>query len=492
MKEEIKWFTLSTILGRVKQIFDESISGHTFWMKVEISQFKRDRRGHVYLELVENSDGVVLAKARGTIWNHAANVIYSKLDKEANNILKEGAEILCLCEVVYNVVFGFSVNVLDVDLSFSLGEVERRKQEAIKKLEVNGLLDLNKKLSFPLVIQKIALVGSLNTAGHIDFINQLEQNEYGFAFDIDYFDCRVQGDNAHVEIINKLNQIPENTYDVVVLLRGGGAALDLDEFNNYALAEVLARLHTAVFTGIGHEVDTTVADFVANKRFKTPSAVAAFIVERAVQFHTQVKSLYDSITSIAKQQVEIQGHVLEKLSSHLKIETSRVLLYEKNKLKSDVNLLVVESNGRIQKEHSVINLASQTIHYAPSSICLTERNKLREKGSLVAYLFGENLRSNKQNIAQLREVLELRVSSTLKKEKLRVEHLEQIPNLYDLDSLMKMGLAIVWYQNKTINEFTSLREGDVIQVDVFNKRFEIVIKDIKEKEKWKHLPMKAQ
>lgn len=491
-QQEKKWFTLSIILNRVKTIFDNSISGKSFWMKVEIAQIKEDRRGHIYLELVENIDGVVLAKCRATIWNSTASRIMIKLGDQAGKVLKEGTEILCLCDLIYSPVYGMSINILDVDLSFSLGELERQKQETIKKLQQKGLINLNKEREYPIVIQRIALISAKGTAGHEDFVNHLKSNEYGYYFDVDNFDSKVQGENAHISIIERLSQIPENVYDVIVLLRGGGATLDLDVFNNYALAEKIAKSETAVFTGIGHETDVTIADIVANTRFKTPSAVAAFIIERAYQFDVKVSRTYEGIQEVYKNMILVRRHRLELAMNSLKSESKQLVSFNNNSLQSCSNQIIHSVKKNLLSEKTKLAMMLQNIQYKPTAFLLSAEQSLKKRGQFLALFAEQVILDAKNKIDSSGEMLSYRVDSLMKKERLKLERLEAIPEFYNFESILKKGFAIVKLNGHTINQYTTLSIDDELEIEIYNKVYLIQIKNIKEIERWKSLLTKKQ
>ncbi|MEC4117345.1 exodeoxyribonuclease VII large subunit [Myroides phaeus] len=492
MNQEKKFFSLSTILNRVKTIVDDVIAGNAFWVRVEISQIKEDRRGHIYLDLVENKDGIVLAKCRATIWQKNAIDIKRRLAENAKEILKDGSEILCYCEIVFSAVYGLSINILEVDLSFSLGEVERIKQENLKKLKENGLLDLNARFHLPKVIQKIALISSERTAGHADFVNQLTKNEYGYVFHVTAIDCQVQGEFAYMSIIKALKTANNLECDAVVVIRGGGAALDLDVFNNYALAETIAKMNMPVLTGIGHETDSTVVDFVANRFFKTPSAVAAFIVEKAYHFDVNISRTYDGIMQLYRQQVTMNRHFVDVTDKEIKSKSLAITRLKRGELHLVSNRLISEVKKRMAKEESFLEISKQAIVFRPKTILTKQNQVLKEKGRIISFLGEQMIDTQKQTLTVLQEKLGYHVNGFLRREKIRINALEEIPQLYDLETILKKGFSIVRLNGKTINYNTEMKEGDELEIMVFNKIYIITLGSIKEVVLWNNLLMKAQ
>ncbi|MHC5201152.1 exodeoxyribonuclease VII large subunit [Myroides sp. LJL119] len=489
---QTKWFTLSVILNRVKDIFDASISGKHFWLKTEVSQIKQDRRGHYYLELVENRQGVTLARSRATIWKGSATVIENKLGDQHKNILKEGAEILCLCEIVFSQVYGFSISILDVDLSFSLGEVERKKQQALLELKNLGMLDLNKKIDVPLVIQNIAILGSVNTAGYTDFIKQLQQNNHGIIFHTKSFDTIVQGDNAHVKIIQELEKIKPGEFHVIVLLRGGGATMDLDVFNNLALAKSIANCKTAVYTAIGHQTDVSVVDFVSNQSFKTPSAVGAYIVERAFIYLNKVQEFYRGIMDQAMQLLYKSKVSLQNNANDLKTLVDHNCQKRFALLQLHTNFVHYSSQSMYEKKKADLNLITQEITQEATLGLRSKKNELKQVVNHLEMNFKTMYQSYNFILKSHLQTLEFYSLNFLNKKSRELEQITDIVQGYDLQKILKKGFALVLVNGKVIHKDVRLMPNDIIELQLYNKAYLITIKDIKQTKIWKDLLMRQQ
>ena len=489
-EKETKSFSLSVILNRVKSIFDESISTIPFWMKTEIAQINKDRKGNYYLELVESKDQLILAKARATIWQSTALNIQHKLGADAVNILKDGAEILCQCTLVFHPVFGLSINITDIDLQFSLGEVEKRKQQTLDKLKDENLLNRNKSHYLPLVIQRIALISSEETAGHVDFINQLTYNSFNYSFHITHFNCRVQGEYAVPDITEQLNKITPQHYDAVVIIRGGGATLDLDSFNDYTLAKAIALMDIAVLTGIGHETDTTVADFVAHTRFKTPSAVASFLIEKANQFDVAITQKMKSIQEVYKHIVTVENHRISSQSKSFKLNVSELLHKKKADLKSVSNKVSYLSKHSLHQEHSFLKTIQDIVVLSSKRRIHSEKTEIKELSKTLQYIFKHQYTVEKQKLTGHETQLKLHLKGKIKREHLRIVQLENIKSFYSFDSLLKRGFSIVRHNNKTLKPTVQLQAGDTLDIETYEKHLAVTISKIKESEKWKNLPTK--
>ena len=289
MASEKKVYTLYQLNRSIKNALETKAGKSGFWVKAEIASITESKTGHIYLDFVEEKDGARLAAIRGKIWSSAMRNIKLQLGDDAETILSKGSEIVFLCRVTFHEVYGLSLSISEIDLSFMLGELERRKKETIDHVIKKGIDKLNKELVLPRVIHKIALVGSPGTSGFRDFAHHVLYNEWRYRFDIDVFSAPVQGVEAAPKIIEAIKKADASNLDAIVLVRGGGSPLDLDCFNSLDLAISIGNCKTPVLTGIGHETDMCVSDIVACQYFKTPTDVGDFIVERSLLFGSLLK-----------------------------------------------------------------------------------------------------------------------------------------------------------------------------------------------------------
>ena len=265
----------------IQQVLEKELEP-LVWVVGELADFRQAPQGHVYFELVEKQGNQVEAKIRANLWQFTYRSVAAKFEAVTGTSLKNGMKVLAQVSVTYHPVYGLSLNVKDIDPSFSLGERARIRQETIAKLTQEGRIGHNARLPLPLVIQRIAIISSATAAGYGDFINQLAGNPQGYKVCHQLFPSLMQGNEAVESLLSALDQVAEQAeklqLDAVVIIRGGGAQLDLDCFDDYRLALKIADFSLPVLTGIGHERDETIADLVAHTRLKTPTAVAEFIL----------------------------------------------------------------------------------------------------------------------------------------------------------------------------------------------------------------------
>ena len=282
--------TLSELQRRIRLSVEESFP-LPLWVGAEISELKVNYSGHCYMELVEkgDSDGVPKAQARATIWRSRFGQIASAFLAATGQQLAAGTRILARVTVGYHEIYGFSLNITDIDPSYTLGDMELRRQQTIARLRDEGVWDMNRELEMPPLVQRLAVVSSANAAGYQDFCNELRAG--GYAFRTTLFEAVMQGAAAEDSIVAALERVAEaaDDFDAVVIIRGGGSASDLNCFNAYRLAAHVAQFPLPVLTGIGHDKDVSVTDMVAHTPLKTPTAVAAWLTDRMAQAEAAVE-----------------------------------------------------------------------------------------------------------------------------------------------------------------------------------------------------------
>jgi exodeoxyribonuclease VII large subunit len=286
----------------------------SYWVVAEIGELREARNGHCYLEFVEKDEesNQLLSKSRATIWSYSYRSISAWFQSITGESLKAGMTVLANVQIQFHEVYGLSLNVKDIDPNFTLGERARKKQEIIAQLKEDGVFEMNKSHPLPMVPQRIAIISAESAAGYGDFMNQIGNNDYGYHLHSQLFVATMQGDKAAKTIIEALHQIHEQMegFDAVVLIRGGGAQVDLDCFDNYELASHIAQFPLPIFTGIGHERDETICDLVAHTKLKTPTAVAEFLIRGMRIYEEKINLATNNILAYLNQKVEREQHKL--------------------------------------------------------------------------------------------------------------------------------------------------------------------------------------
>ena len=328
-----KTITLSQLQRQVKQTLTEQFA-LPVWVSAEISELKVNYAGHCYLELIEKGedDAIPKAQARATIWRNRYPHLSSYLEAETGQPLTAGIRILAQVLVSYHELYGFSLQINDIDPAFTLGEMERQKNATIRRLQEEGVWEMNRSVELPAVVQRLAIISSAKAAGFQDFTNELKKSRY--AFHTTLFEAVMQGQSAEESIIDALGRVADRMeqFDAVVIVRGGGSQSDLSCFNAYRLSNHVAQFPLPVLTGIGHDKDQSVVDMVAASPHKTPTAVAAWLVERMADLDGWLEGAATQLHETTLRHLREAALGLERMSGELHRTTKETLLTEQLKL----------------------------------------------------------------------------------------------------------------------------------------------------------------
>lgn len=366
---ESQSITLRELQRRVKSALEGQFA-LPVWVSAEISEIKVNYSGHCYLELVEKGgdNGVPTAQARAVVWRSHYPRISGYFEAETGQRLAAGIRILAKVLVSYHELYGFSLQITDIDPSYTLGDMERQRQQTIAQLQQEGVWDMNREAPMPAVVQRIAVVSSVHAAGYQDFCQELEKSPY--RFEVSLFDAFMQGEAAEESIVAALCAVAEQLekFDAVVLIRGGGSRSDLNCFNAYRLCAHVAQFPLPVVTGIGHDKDTSVADMVAHTALKTPTAVAGWLVERMAEadgwLDYAALQLHDA-TAAAMHASEVR---LERLSGEVRRLSGELLTRQSLRL---------EHHGTLLPEAARDFLARQTLRLENAAELIAGRSPER-------------------------------------------------------------------------------------------------------------------
>lgn len=330
-----------------------------YWVVGELSDFRQAPQGHVYFELVEKQGAQIQAKIRANLWQYTYRTVASKFESVTGTTLKNGMKVLAQVSVTFHPAYGLSLNVKDIDPSFSLGERARLRQETITRLGSEGWIGHNARLSLPPVIQRIAVISSPTAAGYGDFINQLDENPYHYRVYHRLFPSLMQGNEAVTNLIAALEQVGQQAtrlqLDAVVLIRGGGAQLDLDCFDDYQLAVTIAKFPLPIFTGIGHERDETIVDLVGHTSLKTPTAVAEFILSSFREYEEQLGFGTQRLDRLTRNTLKGENTKVQEVSMHIKGLVKQQLSREIDKVTSFQTRMLQSGKSHTKHEHGVLD-----------------------------------------------------------------------------------------------------------------------------------------
>lgn len=320
-----------------------------YWVQAELSDVRTNSTGHCYLEFIQKDprSNNLIAKARGTIWTNVYRLLKPYFEESTGQAFVSGIKVLVQVTVSFHELYGYSLTVQDIDPTYTLGDMARRRREILKQLEEEGVLTLNKELEMPVLPQRIAVVSSPTAAGYGDFCHQLKNNSRGFFFHTELFPALMQGDRVEESVLSALDAIlnRQEDFDAVVIIRGGGATSDLSGFDTYLLAAACAQFPLPIITGIGHERDDTVLDSVAHTRVKTPTAAAEYLINCMDLAADELEVLVS----------QLHGSVRFRLT-----EEHRKLISYRNRIPSAVVRRVSDAKLALLTTRKDISLAVQT------------------------------------------------------------------------------------------------------------------------------------
>lgn len=443
-----KRLTLYELNSLVREVIECEMPNE-YWVEAELSEC-RESKGHCYMELIEKDEknATPIAKASARCWASKWMLIRPYFERTTGQQLHAGMKVLLKVYAQFHEAYGFSWIVTDIDPTYTLGDMARKRQELIRQLKEEGVFDLQKELRLPLFCQRIAVISSETAAGYGDFCNQLADNPYGFKFETQLFPAIMQGEGVEQSIIAALGKIfseysehsdyseysddSDSPFDCVVIIRGGGATSDMSGFDTLALAENVANFPLPIITGIGHERDESILDMVSHTRVKTPTAAAAFLID-------QLKTVMDSLNDAQEQIVRL---------------AQQKLAYYKSQFATIAELLPrLFSNVKVRQEARLDDLNSRLTHHAQ-----------------------QNITNYHLSIINLENRLPILLDRRLLTEKHRLQLIEEKAKSLDPALLLSRGYSMTMKDGKIVRDPHTLQQGDEIETRLEKGTIKSIVK----------------
>lgn len=406
-----------------------------YWVEAELSEV-REVRGHCYMELVQKDmfSNTPVAKASAKCWKSKWMYVRPKFEQITGQYLHTGMKVMLKVYADFHEAYGFSWIVTDINPEYTLGDMAKKRMQIIEQLKQEGVFDLQKELEIPMFAQRVAVISSQNAAGFGDFTRQLTDNSYGFKFHVELFPAIMQGEGIEGSVIAALDAINErlDEFDVVVIIRGGGATSDMSGFDTLALAENVANFPLPIITGIGHDRDESVLDMISHTKVKTPTAAAALLVE------------------------------------HLEVVWQMLIEAE--------NELVTVAQHRIENEKQRLSHIAEKIPVLFSLVKTHYENVLDKLLMTISSMINEKVSSEKHNVLLMEEKIKPLVDVRLQREKHHLMMLEQRVKALDPEILLKRGYSITLCKGKVVVDASMLKSGDEVETKVRKGTFKSIIK----------------
>lgn len=430
------------------------------WVTAEISEFRVHRSGHAYLDLIEKDpdSDAIHARIRATIWSFTYRILRPFFEGSTGYKLSSGIKVLVSVSIEYHPQYGLSLNIKDIDPNYTLGDLARKKAEIIKKLKEDGVFDMNRELSLATVPQNIAVISSESAAGFGDFTDTLNNNSRNYRFNLTLFPALMQGEKAADSIIKALERIfnTYRSYDAVIIIRGGGASIELECFNHYDLAFHIAQFPLPVITGIGHERDETIADLVAWRSLKTPTATAEFLIDRFLDFEENLMELQSSIHQL----------------------TAEKLRKDKEKLANLSRSLYLVTTSELKRKEYVIREMSHLLKSQTFRLILNHRSRVKEFRYQLRSRSRQSLTLRNLSLVQIEKSIRLTGPGLLRTSRENLGKLEKMVNLLNPRQILKRGYSITRKNGKTLKNDLGLMHGDILETTLYQGKLESkVIKD---------------
>ncbi|WP_321287987.1 exodeoxyribonuclease VII large subunit [uncultured Sunxiuqinia sp.] len=461
--------TLSELNNQIKEQLDDAFPS-LLWIKAEISELNQNRTGHCYLELVDVDEATknVVARCRATIWSYTFRMLKPFFETTTGQAFSEGLKVLVSAKVEFHPMYGLSLNIRDIDPTYTMGDMARKRREILLQLEEDGVVDMNKELELPLVPQRIAIVSSPTAAGLQDFRDQLANNAYNIHFYTKLFPAIMQGKDAAASIIIALEQVfqYEDFFDLVVIIRGGGAQIDLASFDHYELAYHITQLPIPVLTGIGHDKDETAVDLVAHTKLKTPTAVAEFLISGAAAFEQMLDEMKERFVEQVEDRLHNEKEFLKSSMQKL-TQGVRELVSEENnrfnltnfRLEKSIPVFLATKLQQLQEhKHQIEKLGTGHIN--------EQNHQLSRKLDNLQFFMQRQFRIRRNQLTQSQELFKIRLKNTLREEKNKLTNFEGKVRLMDPKSVLKRGYSLTYSDGHLIKSTKQLSDGDVIETQL--------------------------
>lgn len=480
MSEERKIYSLTQLNQSLEKLFWDKFSNSYYWITAELIKINQ-KKGHFYIELADSQNDKTTARSFATIWASVYQSIVEEIGlKEAQGILQPGNKILMNVKIEYHKIYGLKLKIRAIDPSYSYGEIERKRQEVIKRLKKEGLFEHQKNIHLPTIIKRIALIGSPNTSGYRDFQNELFNNHNFNRFVVKEFPVRVQGDHAAKEIVQAINKANCFDADVIVLLRGGGSKMDLALFDDYQIAKAICLSRLPVLTGIGHETDEVVADMVARQKFITPTAVGQYIQYAIQSFKEIMRELHDKTIQKALQLLGESREEFSHYNNYLLHHSREIIhfwqtLFQKKEheiMQKSRTLLYSEKEDWVQFIHRTSSLLQRLVQH--------HRNQTdwqMERIGALSYQVIDNRRNT--DVKQTLSNLQLLSQQVVDRERIIFNNHAELLTLLNPMKILASGYTISTIEGQDLKN-RSVKEGD--EMKTLSSNYLITSKVLSKKE----------
>lgn len=480
MPEPSEIFTLKQVASSIQKTIAERYN-RLYWVKAEMHKLNYTPKGHCYPELVHKEDGKIVADMRGQIWKTNFDRISKNFSEIVKEPLRDGLTLLFQVKVTYHPLYGMSLDIMDIDPTFALGELQKEREETLKKLEKEGLLNANQNLPFPLLPKRVAIISVDSSKGLSDFYTVINKNTWGYTYFFMLFQAQLNGDAAIDAIINQLKRIEKvkRHFDVVAIIRGGGGEIGLSCYNNYALSKAIATFPLPVLTGIGHSTNITVSELVAYKNAITPTELADFLIQSFHNFSVPVKDAQRIVKQGAQDILKTTKDLLSQELRIFKNETSNSIKRFGFTLQDTSRQLLNKSNHRFEKETNQLLRVNDQIKGSVKALKQEQTYLIKNQENTIIKTVKLILNNQHNQLEDVSIYLKNSLPKRIDKESKLIQQLERNIHLVDPTQVLKRGYSMTLHQGKIISNENKVKAGDIIEVISYEHTITSEIKKIK-------------
>lgn len=448
-------FSLLEVTNSIKKTLEKRYLS-TYWIKAEMNKLNHySQSGHCFPELIEKIDGKVMAQIKATLWRDVYQNSNQNFIRVLKEPLKDGIKILFLAKITFDPAFGLSLQILEIDPQYTLGDLENEKRETIKKLQKEGIYDLNKKKPLPLLPQRIAIISVETSKGYGDFKDVIEKNPWHYKFFFLLFPSILQGDKAVAGIITQLQRIQKviHHFDAVAIIRGGGGDVGLSCYNNYELAKAIALFPIPIITGIGHVTNETVCEMISHTNAITPTKLSEFLIQKFHNFSVPIQKAKETIADKSKRMLTDAHSKLEAEAKVFRSTTFSMINTHGNHIKNASYAIQQQAQFMIKNRHEKVNVLQSKIQIATQF----------------------NINQSKSTLTQWQEKIAVLPLHILKSASLEINNIEKNIKIMDPINVLKRGFSITYADGKVVKNMADVEEGKTIKTLLFEGTIESII-----------------
>ena len=463
MSDQRQIFTLKQVALSIKKTIEDRYH-QMYWVKAEMHKLNLYPSGHCFPELLQKEDGKILAQMTASIWNHNYQRINKKFVEIVKEPLREDSTLLMQVKIVFHETYGLSLQILDIDPNYALGELQRERQETLLRLQKENLLNLNQSLPFPLLPKRIAIISADTSKGLSDFRKVVDTNHWNYTFFTVLFQAYLQGDIAVKSIQEQLRKIEKvkHHFDVVLIVRGGGGEVGLSCYNNFELCKSIATFPLPILTGIGHSTNLTVAEMVAYRNAITPTELGDFLIQSFHNFSVPVKDAIKTIRTYSKNTLELENKSLTSELKLFKNTTTQRLNETKNHLVNASTSVRTNAKFSLAREKESVFNSQKLIKKSAKDVFSIETSSIASLIENVGKRIQFELKIKKGEVERAVEIFPKIIQNKLNSQKNSLQQLEQSVKLMDPIQVLKRGYSITLIDGKTIKENTEIKPGKTI------------------------------